>query len=80
MATAPTGAKKNVNRKPAGPRVFFLVYKGQLEGEPTVTFDKMVAMDALLEANERGDTSLKMKKMTVPRGTRAKPTVAAPSA
>lgn len=72
MATAPSSAKKNAARKPIGPRTFFMIYKGSLEGEPVITFDKMVAIDTLLKANEAGDTGLKMKKIEVPRGTRAK--------
>lgn len=59
--------------KPPAPRTFFMIYKGSLEGEPTITFDKMEAMDVLLKANESGDTTLKMKKMTVPKGSRGKP-------
>lgn len=77
MANAPKSAK--VARKPVGPRVFFFIYKGQLEGEPTITFDKMQAVDTLLKANEAGDTSLKMKKMELPRGTRKKAEASAAS-
>lgn len=73
MATAPTSTTaKKAARKPAGPRTFFMIYKGQLDGEPTITFDKMVAIDRLLAANEAGDTGFKMKKIEVPRGARRK--------
>ncbi len=74
MATSPvkTAKEKNANRGPVKPRSFYMIYKGQLENEPVITFDKEVAMDTLLKANEAGDTSLKMKKMTVPKGTRGK--------
>lgn len=67
MATATTPAKRKVVRSNK-PRVFYMIYKGQLEGQPTVTFDKEVALDKLLEANSVGDTSFKMQKMEVPRG------------
>ncbi len=81
MATAPTATKKkNENRKPIKPRSFYMIYKGALEGEPTITFDKEVAMDTLLKANESGDTSLKMKKMTVPKTSRVKEGTASDSA
>ncbi len=74
MATSPvkTAKEKNANRGPVKPCSFYLIDKGQLEGDPTVTFDKEVAMDTLLKANEAGDMSLKMRKLTVPKGTRAK--------
>jgi len=85
MATAPTTAAngkkpKDPNRKPVALRTFFMIYKGQLEGEPTITFDKMEAMDRLLAANEAGDTTLKMKKMQVPKGSRGKKPTDAPTA
>lgn len=68
--------KKAVNRGPVKPRVFFVLYRGNIEGEVTVTFDKMKALETVLEANGRGDTSLKMIKMEVPKGTRQKAPVA----
>lgn len=68
--------KADPNRKPIPPRSFFFIYKGSLEGEPTVTFDKMEAMDRLLEANAAGDTTLKMKKMTLPKTSRQKASAA----
>lgn len=64
--------KKKVARGPIKDRVFFMLYRGALEGEPVITFDKMVALETVLEANSKGDTTLKMAKMVVPRGSRKK--------
>ena len=83
MARSPADpSKPKKPAKPAKPRSFYVIYKGNLEGEPVITFDKEQAMDTLLEANASGDTSLKMKKMTMPKTTRprAVPTNGAPSA
>jgi len=74
MATPTNKVKKPA--KPAKPRSFYFVYKGVLEGEPTVTFDKDEAMETLIKAMEAGDTAFKMKKITLPKSSRPRNPVA----
>jgi hypothetical protein len=63
---------KKVNRGPLKPRMFFMLYRGELQGDPKITFDKMDALETVLAANKTGDTSLKMQILTVPKGNRKK--------
>lgn len=73
MATAPTETKK---RRSSGPRVVkdkqvILMFKGQLEGDVQVVFDPWEAM----EAKDR-DSTLQLKKVTIPVKRRASPSQA----
>lgn len=78
MATPTNKVKKPA--KPAKPRTFYLIYKGQFEGEPTVTFDKDSAMEQLTTAMESGDTAFRLKRLTLPKSSRPRGAViAAPS-
>lgn len=59
--------KRKVVKRAVKPRVFYMAYQGELQGEPTFVFDKDELVDKMLENRE-----LKVKRITVPvrrRGT-----------
>lgn len=80
MAKTPADPNKpkRVN-KPAKPRTFYLLFKGNLD-HYEISFDKDAVMNKLSDAMEAGDTSLKMKRLEVPRTSRAPKTNTAPAA
>jgi hypothetical protein len=62
-ASSGNGAKKSAPRRANKPRTFYMVYKGQLDGDPEFAFDRDQLIDKML-----ADRELKVHKVTVPVG------------
>lgn len=64
--------KKKAARGPIKDRVLYMAYQGDLQGEPSFRFNRDDLIDEMLVNRE-----LKVKKITIPRGTRKKTTAPA---
>lgn len=71
---APT-TKAKAPRGPLKDRVLYMAYQGDLQGEPSFRFNKDDLIDEMLQNRE-----LKVKKITIPRGTRKKAAPSQPTA
>jgi len=67
MAKEPGTAKKSAPKRSNKPRTFYMVYKGELLGEPEFAFDRDQLIDKMLT-----DRELKVHKITVPVARRQK--------
>jgi hypothetical protein len=68
MAKEPTNGATKVKsgiKRTNKPRTFYMVYKGELHGEPAFAFDRDQLIETMLN-----DREVKVQKITLPTGTR----------